>query len=77
MAAEDAPMKYVTRRDGGPAIADDMNPGTRAILLLLEHANARRAAGLALPCRCAECARHRTAIRCTTAPDGTLIIEAV
>jgi hypothetical protein len=70
-------MKYVTRRDGGPAIADDMNPGTRAILLLVEHANARRDAGLALPCLCAECDRHRASIRCTKAADGTLIVEAV
>jgi hypothetical protein len=71
-------VRYMVRRDGGPAVADDMNPTTRAVALLLEHANARRDAGLALPCRCGECDRHRAAVRCTSSPDGrTLIVEAV
>jgi hypothetical protein len=50
----------------------------RAIALLLEHANARRAAGLQLPCRCIECDAHRGAVRCRPSPDGRgVIVEAV
>ena len=71
-------MKYVCRDDGTEAVADDMPPATRAIALLLEHANQRRDEGLALPCLCRECERHRGAVRCTSSADGrTLIIEAL
>jgi hypothetical protein len=70
-------VKYSRRADGREAIADDMPPTTRAIVFLLEHANGRRDAGLALPCACAECQRHRAGLRCTTSPDGrTLIVES-
>jgi hypothetical protein len=70
-------VKYVQRADGDDAIADDMPPVVRAVALLLEHANQRRADGLPLPCPCIECERHRGAVRCTSSPDGrTLIIEA-
>lgn len=69
-------MKYVRRTDGGEAIADDMPPTARAVLLLVEHANQRRDDGLPLPCPCGECVRHRDAVRCTSSPDGrTLIVE--
>lgn len=71
-------MKYVERVDGGNAIADDMPPATRAVALLIEHANRRRDDGLPLPCSCRECDTHRACIRCTISPDGqTLIIEPV
>jgi hypothetical protein len=63
-------MKYVQRADGAEAVADDMPPPVRAIALLLEHANGRRAAGLALPCPCGECDRHRGEVACTTSEDG-------
>jgi len=70
-------VKYIQRANGGEAIADDMPPATRAVVMLLEHANQRRDDGLPLPCPCVECARHRDAVRCTSSPDGrTLIIEA-
>ncbi len=70
-------MKYARRVDGAEAILDDMPPATRAVLLLLEHANQRRDDGLPLPCPCCECARHRGAVRCSTSPDGkTLIVES-
>jgi len=70
-------MKYIERDDGTEAIADDMPPTTRAVVLLLEHANQRRDDGLPLPCPCVECERHRGAVRCTSSPDGrTLIIES-
>ena len=71
-------MKYVQCADGGEAIADDMPPAARAVLLLVEHANQRRDDGLPLPCPCVECTRHRGAVRCTSSADGrTVIIEAV
>jgi hypothetical protein len=69
-------VKYIERADGTEAIADDMPPTTRAVVLLLEHANQRRDDGLPLPCPCAECFRHRGAVRCTSSADGlTLIVE--
>jgi hypothetical protein len=69
-------VKYVARADGGEAVLDDMPPSARALALLLEHANQRRDDGLALPCPCAECQRHRGTVRCTTSADGqTLIVE--
>ena len=69
-------MKYIERDDGTEAIADDMPPTVRAVLLLLEHANQRRDDGLPMPCPCGECARHRRAVRCTPSADGrTLIVE--
>jgi hypothetical protein len=69
-------MKYIRHVDGGRAIADDMPPVVRAVAFLLEHANQRRDDGLALPCPCGECERHRGAVRCTASPDGrTLIVE--
>lgn len=71
-------MKYIQRDDGGEAVADDMPPVVRAVALLLEHASARRDAGLGLPCLCSECERHRRAVRCTSSADGrTLIVELV
>ena len=71
-------MKYVTCADGSEAIADDMPPTTRAVALLVEHANQRRAAGLPLPCECRECARHRAAVVCSVSADGhSLIIRSV
>jgi hypothetical protein len=69
-------VKYVRRADGRDAIADDMPPATRAVLLLIEHANQRRDAGLSLPCRCRECVGHRGAVRCTVLADGTLAVES-
>jgi hypothetical protein len=70
-------MKYVERADGTEAVLDDMPPATRAVLLLVEHANRRRDNGLPLPCTCGECERQRRAVRCTSSPNGrTLIIEA-
>ena len=70
-------MKYVERADGTEAVLDDMPPATRAVLLLVEHANQRRDAGLPVPCPCRECERHRRAIRCTSSADGkTLIVES-
>ena len=70
-------MKYIRCADGTDAIADDMPPVTRAVLLLLEHANERRDNGLPLPCPCWECARHRRGVRCTASADcRTLIVEA-
>lgn len=70
-------MKYVLRADGGEAIADDMPPAARALLLLIEHANQRRDDGLPLPCTCCECEQHRGAVRCTSSADGrTLIVES-
>jgi len=70
-------MKYVERVDGTEAVLDDVPPSTRAVLLLVEHANQRRDDGLPLPCPCRECERHRGTVRCTSSPDGrTLIIEA-
>jgi len=69
-------VKYVRRADGGEAVADDMPPTARAFAFLIEHANRRRDDGLPLPCGCAECARHRGAVRCTASADGrTLIVE--
>lgn len=69
-------MKYVRCVDGREAIADDMPPVTRAVAMLLEHANRRRDDGLPLPCLCAECGRHRGAVRCSSSADGrTLIVE--
>lgn len=69
-------MKYVRCADGTEAIADDMPPATRAVLLLIEHANQRRDDGLPLPCPCRECVRHRGVVRCTSSADGrTLIVE--
>jgi hypothetical protein len=71
-------VKFVQRDDGREAVADDMPPVVRVVALLLEHANARRAAALALPCPSAECHRHRGAVRCRASADGhTLIVEAV
>jgi hypothetical protein len=71
-------VKYVERADGTEAVLDDMPPVPRAILLLVEHANQRRDAGLPVPCPCLECGRHRRAIRCTSSADGkTLIVESV
>jgi hypothetical protein len=69
-------MKYVTRDDGREAIPDDAPPVARAVLLLLEHANQRRDAGLALPCTCRECGHHRAAVRCVILDDGTLAVES-
>jgi len=70
-------VKYIQRADGADAIADDMPPSTRAIALLLEHANQRRDDGLPLPCPCRECERHRGAVRCSASADGrTLIVES-
>jgi hypothetical protein len=69
-------VKYTQRADGSQAIADDMPPATRAFLFLVEHANARRDAGLTLPCLCAECERHRGSIRCSRGPGNVLVIEA-
>jgi hypothetical protein len=69
-------VRYIRQTDGRAAIADDMPPETRAIVLLLEHANQRRHDGLPLPCGCAECEGHRDAVRCTSSPDDrTLIVE--
>jgi hypothetical protein len=69
-------MKYVSRADGAEAVLDDMPPATRAVLLLIEHANQRRDQGLSVPCPCRECERHRRTVRCTSSPDGkTLIVE--
>lgn len=69
-------MRHVRRADGGEAIPDDMSPATRAVALLLEHANQRRDDQLPLPCLCSECGRHREAVRCTRSADGrTLIVE--
>jgi hypothetical protein len=68
-------VRHVRCADGSEAIADDMPPYVRAFALLLEHANARRDQGLALPCPCRECERHRGAVRCTKGPDGAVIIE--
>lgn len=69
-------MKFVKRTDGGEAIADDMSPATRAMLLLVEHANQRRDDGLPLPCPCSECGRHRGSVRCRASADGqTLIVD--
>jgi hypothetical protein len=71
-------MKYVARADGTEAVLDDMPPGARAILLLVEHANQRREAALPVPCQCCECERHRRTIRCTSSSDGkTLIVESI
>jgi hypothetical protein len=70
-------VKYIQRANGADAIADDMPPATRAIALLLEHANQRRDDGLPLRCPCDECVRHRGAVRCTASADGlTLIVES-
>jgi hypothetical protein len=70
-------VRFVQKADGTPAIADDMPTATRAILLLIEHANQRRHDGLPGPCGCGECTRHRAAVRCTKSADGTtLIVEA-
>lgn len=70
-------MKYTARADGSPAIADDMPPTVRAVVMLLEHANQRRDDGLTLPCPCRECRRHRAAVRCSASADGrTLIVES-
>jgi hypothetical protein len=70
-------VRHVTRADGREAIADDVPPVTRAVLLLLEHANERRDGGLPLPCPCQECGRHRAAVRCSVSADGTtLIVES-
>ena len=55
-------MRYVFDSRGRPAIADDMSPAVRALGLLLEHANARAAAGHPLPCLCNECHEHRSAL---------------
>jgi hypothetical protein len=71
-------MKYVERADGTQAVLDDMPPATRAVLLLIEHANQRRDEGLPVPCPCRECERHRRAVRCTSSADGkTLIVESI
>ena len=67
-------MRFIHRADGREAVADDMPPVTRAVALLLEHANQRRDAGLPLPCGCAECNRHRRAVRCEILADGTLAV---
>jgi hypothetical protein len=73
-------MKYVTR-GGAEAVLDDMSPLGRAFALLIEHANRRRddgyldADGLPIPCPCAECQRHRGAIRCFRGPNGELIVR--
>jgi hypothetical protein len=70
-------MRFSRRSDGREAVADDMPPVTRSVLLLLEHANQRRDDGLPLPCPCEECQRHRGAVRCSGSADGrTLIVEA-
>ena len=69
-------MRYVVRADGANVVVDDMSPSTRAVALLLEHANWRRAEGLSLPCGCAECQRHRGAVRCRILADGTLAVES-
>ena len=70
-------MRAIRRADGGEAIADDMPPVTRAVALLIEHANDRRDAGLPLPCPCVECDLHRRAVRCRASADGrTLIVES-
>jgi len=70
-------LKYVSRADGTEAVLDDMPTATRAVLLLVEHANQRRDDGLSLPCPCRECERHRRAVRCTSSADGkTLIVES-
>ena len=68
-------MKHTRRADGTAAVADDMPPAVRVIALLIEHANDRLDAGLALPCPCGECAGHRESIVCTySATDGSLVI---
>lgn len=71
-------MRTVQTPDGRPAIADDMPPGARAVLFLVQHANLRRAESLPLPCPCVECIGHRGTVQCSVAPDGrTLVIEFV
>lgn len=69
-------MKHIIRADGREAILDDMPPVTRAVAVLLEHANQRRDDGLPLPCPCCECERHRGAVRCSRGPGNVLIVEA-
>jgi hypothetical protein len=68
-------VKYVLRRDGADAIADDMAPHVRAFAFLVEHANQRRDDRLPLPCPCIECGRHRASIRLVAGPGETLIVE--
>jgi hypothetical protein len=69
-------VRYVSRDNGADVVVDDMPPSTRAVALLLEHANRRRAEGLSLPCACDECRRHRGAVRCWILADGTLAVES-
>jgi hypothetical protein len=70
-------LRYVRRSDGRAALPDDMAPAVRAISMLVEHANARQDAGLPLPCRCAECRRHRESMVCSYSEDGLSVVIRV
>ena len=67
-------LRAVFDAAGAPARLDDMSPASRTLALLLEHAAARRAAGLSVPCPCADCTRRGACFRGEPTETGELLL---